>query len=57
MKCTLIKPPALCLPDNKGRFHLYSDTSKFAIETALYQRQNEKPKLIAYCYITMIFIG
>ena len=23
IKCRLIKPPALHLPDNKGRFHLY----------------------------------
>ena len=38
----------LHLPDNKGRFHLYSDTSKFAMGNALYQMQNGKPKLIAY---------
>ena len=31
-----------------GRFHLYSDTSKFATGSALYQIQNRKPKLIAY---------
>ena len=36
------------LPDNKGRFHLYSDMSKFASESALYQFQNGKQKLIAY---------
>ena len=38
----------LHLPDNKGRFHLYSDTSKFAMGSALYQIQNCKPELIAY---------
>ena len=38
----------LHLPDNRGRFHLYSDTSKFATGSALYQIQNSKPKLIAY---------
>ena len=38
----------LHLPDNKGRFHLYSDTSKFATGSALYQIQNSKPKVIAY---------
>ena len=38
----------LHLPDNKGRFHLYSDTSKFTTASALYQFQNGKPKLIAY---------
>ena len=31
-----------------GRFHLYSDTNKFATGSALYQMQNGKPKLIAY---------
>ena len=30
------------------RFHLYSDTSKFAAGSALYQIQNGKPRLIAY---------
>ena len=29
VKSSLIKPPVLYLQDNKGRFHLYSDTSKF----------------------------
>ena len=48
IKCRLIKLPVLHLPDNKGRFHLYSDTSKFATGSALYQIQNGKPKLIAY---------
>ena len=38
----------LHLPDNKGRVHLYSDTSKFATGSSLYQIQNGKPKLIAY---------
>ena len=36
------------LPDNKGTFHLYSDTSLFAMGSVLYQIQNGKPKLIAY---------
>ena len=36
------------MPYTMGRFHLYSDTSKFAIGSALYQIQNGKPKLIAY---------
>ena len=31
------KPPVLHLPDKKGRFQLYSDTSKFATGSALYQ--------------------
>ena len=44
----LQKPPVLHLPDSKGRFHLYSDTSKHATDSALYQILNGKPKLIAY---------
>ena len=36
------------MPNSTGRFHLYSDTSKFAMGIALYQIQNGKPKLIAY---------
>ena len=48
IKNRLQKPPVLHLPDSKGRFHLYSDTSKYAMSSALYQIQNGKPKLIAY---------
>ena len=40
VKCGLIKPQVLHIPDSKGRFHLYSDTSKFATESALYQIPN-----------------
>ena len=36
------------MPNKTGRFHLYSDTSKFATGSALYQIQNGKPELIAY---------
>ena len=36
------------MPNHEGRFHLYSDMSKFATGSALYQIQNEKPKLIVY---------
>ena len=36
------------MPNKTGRFHLYSDMSKFATGSALYQIQNGKPKLIAY---------
>ena len=36
------------MPNKTGRFHLYSDTSKFATGSALYQIQNSQPKLIAY---------
>ena len=36
------------MPNTTGRFHFYSDTSKFATGSVLYQIQNGKPKLIAY---------
>ena len=36
------------MPNKTGRFHLYSDTSKFATGSVLYQIQNGKPKLITY---------
>ena len=48
IKHRLIKPPVSHMPNTTGRFHLYSDTSKFAIGSALYQIQNGKPKLTAY---------
>ena len=48
IKHRLIKPPVLHMPNTMGRFHLYSDTSKFATGNALYPIQNRKPKLIAY---------
>ena len=48
LKNRLQKPPVLHLLDSKGRFHLYSDTSKFAIGSVLYQIQNGKLELIAY---------
>ena len=35
-------------PNKIGRFHLCSDTSRFATGSAFYQIQNGKPKLIAY---------
>ena len=43
IKHGLVKLPVLHLPGNKGRFHLYSDTSKFATGSSLYQIQNGKP--------------
>ena len=36
------------MPDKVGRFQLYSDTSKYAMGSSLYQIQNGKPKLITY---------
>ena len=48
IKCRLIKPSVLHMCNTTDRFHLYSDTSKFATCSTLYQIQNGKPKLIAY---------
>ena len=36
------------MPNKTRRFHLYSDTSKYVTESALYQIQGGKPKLITY---------
>ena len=38
----------LHMPNKTGRFHLYSDTSKFMTGSTLYQIQSSKPKLTAY---------
>ena len=48
IKRRLVKLKEIDLLDNKGRFHLYSDTSKFATGSSLFQIQNSKLKLIAY---------
>ena len=48
IKYRLVKPPVLHMPNTTGRFHVCSDTSKFATGSVLYQIQNGKPKLIAY---------
>ena len=48
IKSRLQKCPVLLLPDKKGRFQLYSKTSKLATDSALYEVQNGKPKHIAY---------
>ena len=37
IKHRLIKPLVLHMPNKTGRFHLYSDTSKFAAGSPLYQ--------------------
>ena len=48
IECRLTRPPVLHMLNKSGRFHLYSNTSKFATGSALYQIQGGKPKLIAY---------
>ena len=42
------RPPVLHLPNRHGWFQLYSDTSKFATGSVLYQIKNGQPRLIAY---------
>ena len=54
IKSRLLKPPILSMPDKRGRFLLYSDTSKFATGSALYQVEDGKPKLIAYASKRML---
>ena len=48
IKRRLIKPPVLHMLNKTGRFHLHSDTCKFATGSDLYQIWNGKPELIAY---------
>ena len=36
IKCRLVKSPVLHMPNKTGRFHLYSDTSKYVTGSALY---------------------
>ena len=48
IKHRLVKLPVLHMPNKSDRFHLYSDTSKYATNSALYQIQSGKPKLLAY---------
>ena len=48
IKTRSLKPAVLNLPDNRGRFQLFSDTIKTAACSALYQIQNGTPKLIGY---------
>ena len=43
-----MQPLVLHMPNKTGTFHLYSDTSKFAPGSMLYQIRSGKPKLIVY---------
>ena len=42
------------MPDRKGIFILYSNTSKIAAGSVLYQHQDGKPRLIAYASKRML---
>ena len=48
IKRRMQNPPVLSMPNRKGRFILYSDTSKLATGSTLYQYQDGKPRLVAY---------
>ena len=48
IKARLQKSPVHSMPDKRGRFTLYSDTSKHATGSALYQVQDGSQRLIAY---------
>ena len=53
IKRRLVHAPVLHMSNRQGRFHLYSDTSKFAAGCALYQIQDGKLTLIAYTSKTL----
>ena len=53
IKNRMQNPSVLSMPDRKGRFILYSDTSKLATGSMLYQFQDGKPRLNAYTSKTM----
>ena len=48
IKSRMQKPLVLSMPDREGRFIMYSDTSKLATGSRLYQFQDGKPRLIVY---------
>ena len=48
-KHRLVKQPVFHLPDSKGRFHLYSDTSKFATSSAFTKFKINKPQINSLC--------
>ena len=47
IKSRMQNPPVLSMPNRKGRFILYSDTSKLATGSVLYQFQDGNPMFIA----------
>ena len=53
IKHRVLKPTILHLPDNKGKFQLFSDASKTAGGLASYWVQNGIPKLIGCANIRL----
>ena len=48
IKMLITKAPVLVMPNNTGAFSLFSDTSKIACGSALYQEQKGKHRLVTY---------
>ena len=48
IKWRLMTPSVFHMPNKTGKFHFYSDTSKIATDSSLYQIQGVKLKLITY---------
>ena len=48
VKKKISEGPSIIYANREGRFHLHSNTSKFADGSTSYQIQNGKPKLIVY---------
>ena len=49
IKCRLIKPPVLHMPNSTGRLHLYSDTSKYSTGSVLYQNTEWQTQTDSLC--------
>ena len=48
IKSRMQNHPVLSMPNRKGRFTLYSDTSKLVTGSKLYQFQDGKLRLVSY---------
>ena len=48
VKMLITTAPVLVMPNNTGAFSLFSDTSKIACGSALYQEQKGEHRLVAY---------
>ena len=50
IKCRLIKPPVLHMPNTTGSFHLYSDTSRVATECTVPNTERQT-QVNSVCYL------
>ena len=53
VKKRLVNPPVLHCPTDKGRYLLYTDTSRQHVGSSLWQIQNGKPRLVGYASKTL----